>query len=106
MTRPHRRHSHRDGSEYGRGATAAVWLVAIVVLFMLTSFITNTAFILNAHEVATIRAAALFWRGQMSPHDRRIMRPCFRAIGSPRAFFLRDAEISALSQRLIAKRKR
>jgi hypothetical protein len=51
-------------------------------------------------ELATVLAALHFWREEMSPHSRAIMRPYFKTIGFPRAVPLSADEIVGLSQRL------
>lgn len=54
----------------------------------------------NKRETATILAALLYWREEMVPHGRAIMRPYFKAIGMARAKPLTGAEIDRLSRRI------
>lgn len=51
-------------------------------------------------ETATLLAALLYWREEMVPHGRTIMRPYFTAIGMARAKPLSGVEIDKLSERL------
>lgn len=56
----------------------------------------------SKRETATILAALLYWREEMVPHGRAIMRPYFQAIGRSRTKPLTDPEIERLSQQLRA----
>lgn len=51
-------------------------------------------------EIATVLAALTYWREEMCPHDRAVMRPYFQAVGFPRAQPLSAEEIVRLSERL------
>ncbi len=53
-------------------------------------------------ETATILAALLYWREELSPHGPKIMRPYFKAVGLPRVRPLSADEIIKLSARLRA----
>lgn len=57
---------------------------------------------LTKRETATILAALLFWREEIVPHGRRIMRPYFRTVGVARVEPLTGAEIERLSRCLRA----
>lgn len=54
----------------------------------------------SKREVATLLAALLYWREEMVPHGRAIMRPYFRAIGMAQVKPLSPTEIETLADRL------
>ena len=60
----------------------------------------------NQRETATLLAALLYWREEILPHGRAIMRPYYAAIGKPRCKPLTAAEIDALARRLRAQHTR
>ena len=51
-------------------------------------------------EMATILAALLYWREELTPHGASIMRPYFKAVRLPRTRPLSADEIIKLSKRL------
>ena len=55
---------------------------------------------LTARETATVLAALLYWREEMCPHDRAIMRPYFAHFGLSRKKPLDAQEIEKLCDRL------
>lgn len=55
---------------------------------------------LTVRETATILAALTYWREELSPHGRTIMRPYFHTIGCDRFTPLNRAEIDRLALRL------
>jgi hypothetical protein len=57
---------------------------------------------LSARETATILAALLYWREEMCPHGRSIMRPYFKHFQLNRIKPLASEEIIELCQRLRA----
>lgn len=59
----------------------------------------------SRREVATLLAALTYWREEMCPHGRAIMRPYFRAVGYDQVTPLNRTEIVRLSiqlQRFVA----
>jgi len=57
---------------------------------------------LTTRETATILAALLFWREEMCPHGRTIMRPYFAHFKRPRTRPLSAEEIDQLTRRFQA----
>jgi hypothetical protein len=55
---------------------------------------------ITPREAATILAALLFWREEMCPHDRSVMKPYFVGLGLGEQEPLSATEIEELSQRL------
>lgn len=55
---------------------------------------------LTQREIATIRAALLFWREEMCPHDPAIMQPYFETVGCSDIAPLTASELENLSERL------
>ena len=55
---------------------------------------------LTARETATILAALLYWREEISPYGRTIMQPYFRSVGCERVTPLNRTELARLSARL------
>lgn len=54
----------------------------------------------SLREAATLLAALQYWREEMCPHGRAIMRPYFHAIGCDQLTPLNRTEIARLSSRL------
>ena len=57
---------------------------------------------LTAQETATVLAALLYWREEMCPHGRAIMRPYFAHFKLARKTPLNAQEIEQLCERLRA----
>lgn len=55
---------------------------------------------LTARETATILAALLYWREEICPHGRAIMRPYFQTVGLDRFVPLHRTELVRLATRL------
>lgn len=55
---------------------------------------------LTLRETATILAALQYWREEMCPHGRLIMRPYYLAVGCERYLPLRRDELPLLVARL------
>ena len=55
---------------------------------------------ITPRETATIMAALLFWREEMCPHDRSVMKPYFEELALGEQEPLSATEIEELSQRL------
>ena len=55
---------------------------------------------ITPREAATILAALLFWRDEMCPHDRSVMKPYFEDLALGEQEPLSGTEIDDLSQRL------
>lgn len=51
-------------------------------------------------ELATLLAALQYWREEMSPHGRTIMRPYFAEVGFDNVTPLNVRELARLMQRL------
>lgn len=51
-------------------------------------------------ELATLLAALQFWKEEMSPHGRAIMRPYFSDVGFEQVTPLNVKELARLMQRL------
>ena len=60
---------------------------------------------LTKRETATVLAALLYWREEMSPYGPPIMRPYFQSVGFPRTKPLSGREIDALAVRWKAQQK-
>ena len=58
---------------------------------------------LTLRETATILAALQYWREEICPHGRAIMRPYFHAVGLDHLVPLHRTEIARLSARLRAE---
>jgi hypothetical protein len=57
---------------------------------------------LDVRETATILAALLYWREEMCPHGREVMRPYLETLGLPHVEPLSAEQIERLSERLQA----
>lgn len=55
---------------------------------------------LSLRELSTLSAALSYWREEMLPHGRRIMRPYFRDLGIPQITPLNRSELERLRRRL------
>lgn len=55
---------------------------------------------LNLRETATILAALLYWREEITPHGRSIARPYLQQFGLEAVMPLSDAAIRRLCRRL------
>ena len=51
-------------------------------------------------ELCTLLAALSYWRDEMLPHGRHIMRPYFRDLGFPKVTPLNRPELERLERRL------
>lgn len=54
----------------------------------------------SRRELCTLLVALSYWRDEMLPHGRRIMRPYFRDQGLPKVTPLNRPELERLEQRL------
>lgn len=55
---------------------------------------------LSPRELTNLAAALLFWREEMTPHGRWIMRPYFSDVGAPQTTPLNRRELRNLAVRL------